>query len=57
MLKSDKLAGTAMYPPSKPIEEGFLKVDKRHTIYYHIYGNPKGKPVLFVHGGPGAFII
>lgn len=31
-----------------------LKVSDLHTISYKIYGNPKGKPVLCVHGGPGA---
>ena len=24
-----------------------------HTIAYSQFGNPNGKPVLFVHGGPG----
>ena len=32
---------------------GFLRVSPTHTVYYEVYGNPKGKPVLFVHGGPG----
>ena len=32
---------------------GHLKVSDIHSIYYAEYGNPKGKPVLFVHGGPG----
>lgn len=42
-----------MYDQTELIDSGYLKVDGMHTIYYHIYGNPKGKPVLFVHGGPG----
>lgn len=35
-------------------ESGMLKVSDLHTISYKVYGNPKGKPVLCVHGGPGA---
>jgi proline iminopeptidase len=30
-----------------------LKVSAEHEIYYEESGNPKGKPVVFVHGGPG----
>jgi proline iminopeptidase len=25
-----------------------------HRLYYEVYGNPDGEPILFVHGGPGA---
>jgi proline iminopeptidase len=31
----------------------FLKVSDLHTLYYEQSGNPKGKPVVFLHGGPG----
>ena len=44
---------SSFYPPIEPFAKEFIKVDDRHTLYYHCYGNPKGKPVLFVHGGPG----
>ena len=50
---TDPFAGTALYPPINPSFEGFLKVSDVHTIAYSIYGNPNGKAVLFVHGGPG----
>lgn len=43
-----------LYPPISPNKSGYLKVSDLHTIHYQEYGNPKGKPVLFVHGGPGA---
>ena len=33
---------------------GYLDVGDGHKIYYEQYGNPNGKPVLFLHGGPGA---
>ena len=49
----DKFADTPLYPPIQPYNKGFLKVSKVHTIAYSEYGNPKGKPVLCVHGGPG----
>jgi proline iminopeptidase len=49
---SDPFAGTAMYPSIDPFNSGLLKVSEIHTIAYEEYGNPKGKPVLFVHGGP-----
>ena len=41
------------YPKIDAYEKGTLKVSEIHTVAYSLYGNPKGKPVLFVHGGPG----
>jgi proline iminopeptidase len=41
------------YPEITPYEQGRLRVDATHEIYYEQYGNPNGKPALFVHGGPG----
>ena len=32
---------------------GYLEVGNLHKIYYEQYGNPYGKPILFLHGGPG----
>jgi proline iminopeptidase len=31
-----------------------LRVDSRHQIYWEESGNPRGVPVIFLHGGPGA---
>ncbi len=31
-----------------------LPVSPIHTLYYEECGNPKGKPILFLHGGPGS---
>ncbi len=45
---------TWIYPEIEPFNSGMLKVSDTHTIYYEESGNPQGKPVLFVHGGPGA---
>ncbi|XP_052806828.1 probable proline iminopeptidase [Mya arenaria] len=43
----------AMYPDIEPYETGMLKVSDLHTVYYEQSGNPDGKPVIFLHGGPG----
>eukprot|EP01138_Halocafeteria_seosinensis_P015241 gb/GECG01015556.1/.p1 GENE.gb/GECG01015556.1/~~gb/GECG01015556.1/.p1 ORF type:complete len:405 (+),score=49.78 gb/GECG01015556.1/:1-1215(+) len=42
-----------LYPEIEPYKTGTLKVDDVHEIYYELSGNPSGKPILFVHGGPG----
>lgn len=42
-----------MYPEIKPYNSGFLKVSDLHNIYFEEVGNPNGKPVVFLHGGPG----
>ncbi|MET0386058.1 MAG: prolyl aminopeptidase [Polyangiales bacterium] len=41
------------YPEIAPFEAGRLRVDPIHEVYFEQYGNPNGKPALFVHGGPG----
>ncbi|NHZ34733.1 MULTISPECIES: prolyl aminopeptidase [Massilia] len=45
---------TCLFPPIQPTRHGMLQVDAVHTIYWEEVGNPKGIPVLFLHGGPGA---
>lgn len=42
-----------LWPPIEPFETGQLKVSEIHEIYYELSGNPKGKPVFVLHGGPG----
>ena len=42
-----------LYPEIEPFDTGTLRVDDRHTLYYEQSGNPKGKPVVLLHGGPG----
>src|ERR1700739_2508317 len=42
-----------LYPPLKAYRTGFLRVSEVHEIYYEESGNPRGKPAVFVHGGPG----
>jgi proline iminopeptidase len=43
-----------LYPEIEPYRTGYLRVSPIHEIYYEECGNPRGKPALFVHGGPGA---
>lgn len=43
-----------LYPKIKPFYSHRLKVSDIYTIPIWVFGNPKGKPVLFIHGGPGA---
>ncbi|MBX9671126.1 MAG: prolyl aminopeptidase [Candidatus Obscuribacterales bacterium] len=42
-----------MYDAKEPFNSGMLKVSDVHEIYFEESGNPNGKPVVFVHGGPG----
>jgi proline iminopeptidase len=42
-----------LYPEIEPYDTGTLTVSPVHTLYYEQSGNPRGKPVVFLHGGPG----
>lgn len=42
-----------LYPEIEPFERGKLRVSEMHDLYYEVSGNPRGKPVVFLHGGPG----
>ncbi|MGB8338294.1 MAG: prolyl aminopeptidase [Burkholderiales bacterium] len=42
------------FPPIEPHEQGMLRLDGRHSMYWEVSGNPRGVPVVFLHGGPGA---
>ena len=42
-----------LYPDIDAFDHGMLPVDARHTLYYEQCGNPNGKPVVILHGGPG----
>jgi len=46
-----------LYAPIEPFDSGHLKVSDLHNIYYEQCGNPNGKPVVFLHGGPGGGLI
>lgn len=42
-----------LYPEIEPYRTHRLQVDDLHEVYVEESGSPQGKPVLFVHGGPG----
>jgi len=44
------------YPDLQPYNRGRLRVSVLHEIYYEECGNPLGKPVVVLHGGPGGGI-
>ena len=47
------MASRTLYPPVDPYRTGMLAVSPVHTLYFEESGNPNGKPVVFLHGGPG----
>lgn len=42
-----------LYPKAKPTETIELEVSELHKIAVKRYGTKGGKPVVFIHGGPG----
>jgi proline iminopeptidase len=48
---------TQMYPEIAAYNSRFLNVSELHTLYYEEAGNPSGKPVVFLHGGPGGGLM
>jgi proline iminopeptidase len=46
-------ARRTFYPEIEPYRTGTLRVSDLHEIYFEESGNPQGKPVVFIHGGPG----
>jgi proline iminopeptidase len=42
-----------LYPDFEPYETGMLDVGDGHSLAWELSGNPNGKPVVFLHGGPG----
>ncbi|WP_376087239.1 prolyl aminopeptidase [Roseomonas sp. CCTCC AB2023176] len=49
-----------LFPDIAPYETGLLPISPAggagpsHVMYWEQVGNPRGQPVLFLHGGPGA---
>jgi proline iminopeptidase len=43
-----------LFPEIGPFETGYLPLSDGHVMYWEQIGNPLGRPVLFLHGGPGA---
>jgi len=45
-----------LYPAIAPHRTGRLALDAVHSMYWEECGNPRGAPVVFLHGGPGGGI-
>jgi proline iminopeptidase len=43
-----------LFPDIGPYETGYLPLSDGHVMYWEQAGNRHGRPVLFLHGGPGA---
>ena len=43
-----------LYPQTEPHRSFRLPVTGGHELYVELCGNPNGKPVVVLHGGPGA---
>ncbi len=50
---SEAISRRDLYPAIEPYNSGMLAVSERHSIYFEECGNPTGKPVVCLHGGPG----
>jgi len=45
---------SALYPQIEPYETGLLDVGDGNLVYWETCGNPRAKPALVLHGGPGS---
>jgi proline iminopeptidase len=45
---------SVLYPPIEPYAHGLLDVGDDNLIYWEACGNPRGKPAVVLHGGPGS---
>lgn len=49
----DATTRRTLFPALEPYATGRIRVSSLHEIHYEECGNPDGKPVVLVHGGPG----
>jgi proline iminopeptidase len=42
------------YPEIEPYAHGMLEVGDGNHVYWEVCGNPRGKPAVMLHGGPGS---
>ncbi len=45
---------SGLFAPIAPFHHGHLPEEDGHLVYFEECGNPKGVPVIFLHGGPGS---
>lgn len=43
-----------LYPEITPYKTGMMDTGDGHSIYWEVCGNPKGRAVVVLHGGPGS---
>lgn len=43
-----------LYPEIEPHDRGALAVGDGNALYWEVCGNPAGKPLVVLHGGPGS---
>ena len=47
------MENVSLFPPIEAYNEFYLEVSSTHQVFVMESGNPNGKPVIIVHGGPG----
>ena len=52
-FSGQKSAVQYLYPPVEPFDRQMMDVGDGHKIYVEQSGNPRGNPVVVLHGGPG----
>jgi len=53
MTFSEESNRRTLYPEIEPYMSSRLSVSDGHELYFEQCGNPNGKPVVYLHGGPG----
>ncbi|MBM7173565.1 prolyl aminopeptidase [Streptomyces sp. G44] len=43
-----------LYPDIEPYDHGMLDAGDGNRVYWEVCGNPRGKPAVVLHGGPGS---
>ena len=52
MLSTSQQNTLELFPEIEPFNNFYLP-NNMHEIYVEESGNPKGEPIIFLHGGPG----
>ncbi len=55
-LSANSSSRRGLYAEQDPFDSGWIKVGPPHEIYYEVCGNPRGRPAVVLHGGPGGAI-
>ncbi len=51
---NENVMSRTLFPKISVYSKQWLKVSEHHQLYLEQSGNPKGIPVIYLHGGPGA---